>query len=367
MRTPFSVLCRCLTGALGQPLSEVDLPCNAGEWEKVLKLSGQHLVTPSVRWALREQGRFSELPADVADYLDAVHELNLLRNRECEQQLHDVIALLGGIGVQPVLLKGAAAIAGGLYPTSGERMISDLDILVSSDRLADAVDVLAEAGYQTSAGHSELAESGGWEAVCHHYPPLYRADLPAVLELHVQPVDLPFVKLLSSADVFGRAVTASWAGGECLLPSPTDFVAHNTIHALLVNTQGKLEQVSVRQLFEFALAIRTYGDKIDWCALGSRFSANGGGRALRQYLALASACLDLEPVADARTDFWDRSRVKAYLSRIDLDSPTLEWTINLLYQTKSRARNLWRKPDLGRKLLDPEFYARWVRSIKRVD
>jgi hypothetical protein len=364
VRTPFRLLCRCLSGALGRSPSSFDLPSSDDEWAKVLRLSGQHLVTPTLRWALREQQLYSDLSAGVADYRDAVHELNQQRNQECAQQFHEVAALLEAISVQPVLLKGMAAIARGLYPSFGERMLTDLDILVPASRLPDVVETLVQAGYRTFPEHGELAGSGGWEVLCHHYPPLFRPDAPAALELHVQPVDLPFVKLLSSEDVFSAAVRSSWGASDCLVPSPTQFVAHNVIHALLVNTRGKLERVSLRQLFECALAIQKYGDAVDWCALSRRFEANSEGRALRQYLALARACFGQELPVHVQTDIWDRWRVDAYLVRGDLDNKVVEWTINLVGQTKSRAKNLCRKPKLIRKLLDFDFYARWVRSIK---
>ena len=80
-RTPFQLLSNCLRGALGQKLAASALPANANEWEKVLRLSGAHLATPQLRWALLEQGLFSEVPPDVAEYLDAVHTLNLEKNQ----------------------------------------------------------------------------------------------------------------------------------------------------------------------------------------------------------------------------------------------------------------------------------------------
>jgi len=118
-RTAFHILCRCLTGALGQPMTTSDLPASPAEWEKVLRLSSAHLVTPQLRWALREQGLFSTLPADAAEYLEAVYTLNLEKNTQCEDQLAQFIKALNCIGVRPLLLKGAAVLVGGLYPTSG--------------------------------------------------------------------------------------------------------------------------------------------------------------------------------------------------------------------------------------------------------
>ncbi len=139
-RSPFQILGSCLRGALGQTLDRSDLPSNPEEWEIVLRLSSAHLATPQLRWALREQHLFSDLPVDVAEYLDAVYTLNLDKNRRCEEQLAHFIGILNSVGVHPVLLKGAAAIVGGLYPTPGERMISDLDILIPAGKLPEVLE-----------------------------------------------------------------------------------------------------------------------------------------------------------------------------------------------------------------------------------
>jgi hypothetical protein len=363
-RTTFRILCRCLTGALGQTLVSSDLPANSSEWEAVLRLSSSHLVTPQLRWALWEQGLVSDLPADVADYLEAVYTLNLERNRECESQLEQLIPMLNSIGVAPVLLKGGAAIVGGLYPTSGERMITDLDILIPAQRLPDVLDELGGIGYRLMDSHGELATTGDWKALCHHYPPLFKTGLPASIELHVEPVDLPFFKSLTSDEVLRGARALKWRGVHCRIPSPEHFIAHNVIHAFLVNTQGKLEKISLRQLFEFVLANQKYGDGISWDRLCCRFDDLGYGSALRQYLALASTCLNYYPSTAINIGIWNRSRIQLHLIRLDLDSPFIEWTINFLGQIKCRLKNLLRKPTLIRKLLSVDFYKRWINSIK---
>ena len=364
-RTAFRLLCRCLTGALGQTLLSSDLPANPQEWEEVLRLSSSHLVTPQLRWALREQGLFTELPPDVADYLDAVYALNLERNGECENQLEQLIPVLNSLGVQPALLKGGAAIVGGLYPTSGERMITDLDILIPAKGLSAILNKMEAMGYQALDSHSELATTGGWQALCHHYPPLFCPGLPSTIELHVEPVDLPFFKLLSSDEFLRDAVTLKWRGGDCLIPSPTHFVAHNIIHSFLVNTRGKLEVISLRQLFEFVHASQTYSEQVSWTALVKRFDEPGYGSALRQYLALANTCLGFTPPVEIELGTWDRWRIKPHLARLDLNNPSVEWMINFCSQAKVRLQNLFRKPDLLKKLLSSDFYSRWAKSIKR--
>jgi len=363
-RAASRLLSRCLSGALGQPLARSDLPANQSEWEKMLRASSAHLAAPQLRWALREQGLFPALPADVAEYLDAIYTLNLDRNLECENQLADFIQLLNSIGVRPVLLKGAAALVGGLYPTSGERMISDLDILIPAQRLPEILDKVAGAGYHAGVAEGMQMPDPVDFSEHHHYQPLLSPNWPASVELHLHPVLLEFGELLTSEEVFQDARLVKWCGGECLLPSPTHFVTHNIIHTFLVNTKHHLQRLSLRQLFEFVLATRTYGDRIEWNDIRHRFDSHANGKALRQYLALANTCLGFNVPNSINMDGRDRPRIQLYLFHLDLENRTALWTLNLARQVRSRLQALRKRPGKTvRKLFTTGVYRRFIDSI----
>lgn len=361
------MLCRCLAGALTQPAAASALlpdllPASPSEWEAVLRLSSAHLATPQLRWALHAQGLFSQLQPDMAEYLEAVYTLNLDRNRQCEDQLAQFIALLNSIGVRPVMLKGAAAIVGELYPTSGERMICDLDVLIPARSLPEILDRLAGVGYlaQVSVGMA-VPDPVGF-ASDHHYPPMISPQWPSAIELHIHPLWLSMVDFLSSDDLFRDAVPVSWRGGDCLLPSPTHFILHNVVHAFLMNVKVALERVSLRQLFEFALASQRYTGQIDWYAIATRFDDLGRRRALQEYLALASTCFNVPTGLDI--DQRDRSRVQRYLNRLDSYHRPVEWAIKLLFQVR-RLGHLRQDPKKLRMLLTADFYSRLLRSLGR--
>jgi hypothetical protein len=176
---------------------------------------------------------FNDLPPDVAEFLEAIYVINLERNQECEDQLAQLIRVLNSIGVQPVLLKGFAAIVAGLYPTSGERIVTDIDILIPATRLPEILDLLAGIGYKPLDCYQDLAKEGEWEVLCHHYPPIFSPAWPVTVELHVQPVDLPFVPLLADKQVFSSAQTIKWRGW-CLPAAffnPFRHSQHHSFHA----------------------------------------------------------------------------------------------------------------------------------------
>lgn len=367
--TAASTLCQCLSVALGRPLSSPDLPRSEDRWASVLRLSGDHLVTPVLRWALREQeGLYDQLPPSVVDYLEAVYVLNLEKNLFCEEQLGELISDLNGIEVTPVLLKGAAMLAGGLYPTSGERIITDLDILIPEERLSEVLARMLALGYQSTEGTIDLAEVALNElSHRHHYPALVHRDRPVSIELHVQPVVSRYRPLLATEDVLCGARKAALPGGECFLPDPTKMIIHNVVHAFLFDTIDCMKTISLRQLFEFVLISQKYRERVDWDQIKQRFDGLGYGKKLRQYLLVAEGCFGLDVTSEriSKHDNIRGTRLYLDLVRLNLENSAAIWVANLLCQLTVRHKRLVREPQRIRRLMDRDFYARLRDSVFR--
>ena len=57
-------------------------------------------------------------------------------------KLDEVKDALNAIGIEPVLLKGAAHLVGGVYPAPSLRVVGDLDVLVPEERVKTAAETL---------------------------------------------------------------------------------------------------------------------------------------------------------------------------------------------------------------------------------
>jgi hypothetical protein len=341
----------------------MDLPANEAEWRSVLHLSSTHLVTPLLRRAFQEHGLVSGLPADVLEFLDAVYTLNLDCNLRYADQLAHLIQALNNIGVRPVLLKGAAALVSGLYPTPGERMIGDIDILIPPSKLSGVFKHLRTAGYQPVEAEEELPDTEDYGLKNHQYPRIYSLDWPAPVELHVHPVHLPVARLLGSEEVVRDATALNWRGGDCLLPSPTHFVMHNVIHAFVVDITDR-GFLSLRQLFEFVYASRTYDERIDWTVIHQRFDSLGYGRALRGYVVLANT-LGFQVPLVLPISSWARLQRRFY--RIQLEHPAIHFLFSLgrfLRLLRIYARSMGRHPRSMKKLVGVRYYVRLYQKAK---
>jgi len=250
-------------------------------WESVVELASRHLVTPTLYRGLADKGLLADLPADVRDYLGAIHALNDQRNRRLLHQTVEIAAALNGVGIEPVALKGMADLCAGLYPDPGARVIGDIDLLVASNQLAAAVAALAAIGYRAS-GPADFAYGSH-----HHDRPLARPDDAAWVELHTEPVAPAFASLLPGDRMLCAARRVAVGGQALGLPSPREQVVHNIVHTQLADRHYWLARVPLRPLADLARLRLQNDDRIDWREILAAFDRAGHGSACRAWLITA--------------------------------------------------------------------------------
>lgn len=114
--------------------------------------------------------------------------------------------------------------------------------------------------------------------------------------------------------------------------------------------------VSLRQLFEFVYARRTYAERIDWAAIQKRFDSLGYGCALRGYAVLANAYLGFQiPPKLPRSGF---ARLRRRFYRTELEHPALHFPFFLGRLLRTQARNLGRNSRNLKKLFGVSYYIR---------
>ena len=118
-------------------------------WESLIEIASFHYVTPALARCL---GRDADVPEDVREYFEAAAALNARRNELMQRGLARVVGLLNAIDIEPMPLKGAAHLAEGLYPEPSLRLLGDVDILIPSNRGADAEAALKAGGSKSPAG-----------------------------------------------------------------------------------------------------------------------------------------------------------------------------------------------------------------------
>ncbi|MGZ2439589.1 hypothetical protein ACVI55_002025 [Sinorhizobium medicae] len=173
-------LASCLNG---RPPTGVD-------WEQVIALANESLTVASLAVAARKYA--DDIPEDVRQYLSLIYDRNAQRNRRLLAQLTEAASCLNRIGVEPVLMKGAAILISQKMDEIGARMLTDLDILVRPADMVSSIGALKDIGYEVRLaggngswpGQPQVspARRAGAPDGCGKYRPSMPAEGPSLLQ-----------------------------------------------------------------------------------------------------------------------------------------------------------------------------------------
>lgn len=219
------------------------------DWVAVATCANRHSLAPALHSALVRHGFSDLIPEQFRAYLEEIHRLNRARNAALLDQLFEVIALLNRAGIEPVILKGGAALLTGLYPDPGDRFLLDLDLLVAEGEIDAVVAALKEAGYRVPA---ELDEVLAGYRLAKHVPPLVRPGAPASVEPHRRLLG-DDLSGLDAVGVIARSLPAPGlpAGAAARILEPTDALLFCFAHSEIDHGHHRKGVIDLRQLVEF--------------------------------------------------------------------------------------------------------------------
>ena len=148
------------------------------DWEAVVKVSTSHYVFPALYCNLKRVRLLKYVPDDLVEYMKYLTDLNRDRNEQIIQQAKKLNSLLLMHDIRPIFLKGTGNLLEGLYQDIGERMVGDIDFLLSKKDLSNAIDILKNDNYYKS--ENLLDNFPGHR----HYPRLVKQENIAAVEIH---------------------------------------------------------------------------------------------------------------------------------------------------------------------------------------
>jgi hypothetical protein len=256
------------------------------QWDGALRFAAGHDLLPALWSAGRERGWWTPLPADalaqvVAHYapgsthpplvLQQAYDANRLRVADLSDQGRVILEHLASAGIVAVPLKGLHALMAGWWPDPADRVMRDLDILVSKADAGPASRCLASLGYLPFAtGHTAAAD--------HELPAVALPGRAGSIELHTALVVSRWSAVLSGAEVLDRGP----------LMSSTDAVIHSIAHAQLHDEAHLLARVPLRALHELMILVGgPRYDEIDWARVRTAFRRVSAEAALDAHLCQA--------------------------------------------------------------------------------
>jgi hypothetical protein len=151
--------------------------------------------------------------------------------------------------IYPLLLKGTANLVDGLYSDLGERMIHDIDLLVTEEQFLHTAQLLQQDGYQFSQ------PSFVDPYTLKHYPCLFKSEEPVVVEIHRIPVPARYAQSFSPLLLFSGQKPVAHNSG-LFVPSDTHKLIHTFLHDELVDQGNRYKQSTLRGFYDLLLLSR---------------------------------------------------------------------------------------------------------------
>lgn len=267
---------------------------NADFWPELTRIASEQLVLTVMAGAFDLAGLPSNSSgADEAmAFFRQIESTNRQRNEWLLQQLDAASLALSKAGIPAIAVKGGAFLLEERTNAAAWRFFGDLDLMVSEDRLFQAVAVLKTLGYV----ESDLVYHPKFHR---HYPFLSHPSGQTGIDLHTRAAGLDQSVLLDPDRFFSNGVTISTGGAEIMIPGSTDRLAHLIVNAQILDYRYQRRLFRLRDVLDFArLIIRP---ETDMDEIRDRFEAYGKMKPLLAYLALMGDVLGshYQPPEDA--------------------------------------------------------------------
>lgn len=334
-----------------------DLLDSVDDWTAFTAAADRGLALPDVAAAIGALDLEDRVPPDHRALFAFVREANGRRNQELRAALLEVGRALNEAGIEPLLLKGANRLIDGLYPDLGWRMMTDLDLLLPPCVDTAALGTLAGLGY---------APVGQRPTEHQHLPELVHAESGVMVELHREVMPARLRRLVTGAQVYGRASIVTIEGVRLRTPEPADQLLHVIAHDQLSHSGLLAGRVSLRALLEARLLMaRLSTSEIGGVAI--RLAEAGHARAGRVFITAMARTVDLPSSipATVKPTALDRLLVRRALwhdrapraARVALGAATLLHRTARLREPRHAAR-------VVRGLADPAFRGRRMTELR---
>jgi Uncharacterised nucleotidyltransferase len=233
---------------IAQELAHPDL-----DWNYLTAAACAHGVAPLIYHNLQRSCVTRVLPPGATETLRNSYYGNAARNSFLYGQLRNVLNGFRDKKIEVIVLKGAA-LAETVYPSRALRPMSDVDLLVKKEKLAEVETTLLDMGYilQDRAKGKEFYQE-------HHYHWVFskKPDIDIEIHWHVKRPTGAFE--IDVDDLWKGAQGIKVAGVEALILSPEVLLLYLSQHFWKHNLNG-----GIRPFIDIAQTTRFYASKISW-------------------------------------------------------------------------------------------------------
>ncbi len=290
------------------------------DFAELMRLAEQHTVRPQLIGALAEIG-WHDVPPDVRAKLEAYRHAHLARALLYTDELRRIALLFERQGIRYAVFKGVA-LARLLYGDSAAREYNDIDVIVPSERMADAERALGTLGYRGAQGDPEFRSV--FLSYLRQYS-LVREDGLVAVDLHWEfsGSHVPFP--IGAADIWHALHVIS------IGPHEVRTIAGANLALLLAGHGTKEQWRCLEWINDFAHVIVGMAG-LDWTDIHARASRAGCGGSVLLGATLAERLLDIALPDDlarlVRADRRIADKARELIDRLRSGAPPPEATPN---------------------------------------
>jgi hypothetical protein len=245
---------QCLTITLeekNRSLIEQKLQKQNVDWDKVVQLSTSHYVLPAMYCNLKRVDFLKYLPDELVSYMSHITQLNRARNLQIISQAKALNQLLRAHNITPVFLKGTGNLLEGLYEDHEERMVGDIDFIVSQEEYPQVIELLKNDNYTKQVDQLESFPEH------RHYQRLVKDDCIAAVEIHKELVIEKYRNEFNYKVIFDDIQLVN---NISVLSFENQLIL--SIIAIQINDYGfKLEKFSLRNAYDVFLLSKKVNTK----------------------------------------------------------------------------------------------------------
>lgn len=260
-----------------------------------IELANRHFLIPTLYSQLTKHKLLEELPVGLTDFMREMTEFMRNRNESLTALTEEIIFLCNQEDITPLLIKGASTLFSDIYPSTGIRFMSDLDIVFKEEEAIKAFHLLKSVGFDipdhlqpTRPPTYALPESTVEDLPKHqHLLPIYRKGDACSIEIHHRPLSLFYFNYLHNEQAQKSASNIpnlQKNALNALQMTPINQLIHCFVHSELSHQNYHYKILDLRQMDYFVRMVHHFDGQFDWDELHQRIEIGGDQKVFQQYL-----------------------------------------------------------------------------------
>lgn len=213
------------------------------DYKLLVKIASRHLMLPSLYINLKNKCLIDLIPLDLKLYLKEIFIINKNRNQILLKEAEEISEKLIHNNINHVFIKSSSYLFNNIYYDIGERMVGDIDFLVSKEDYERTIKLFKKLNYK----ESKYAFFNS-----RHYPRLINTKKMFALEVHYELLSSKFKEKLNSELVLNKRI---YKKNKAYAPNNKHEILYN-IYNFQINDKGSNKlSYSYRSIYDtFMLA-----------------------------------------------------------------------------------------------------------------